>query len=53
MLTRLCLLSALSLTMFTSGTYAGWRAARWLDPVLDAKDRTTAVTNAIGGFFND
>ena len=53
MIIRCLLLSALSLAMFTSGTYAGWRAARWLDPVLDAKDRTAAVTNAIGGMFND
>ena len=36
--------------MFGSGTYTGWRAARWLDPVLDAKDRTEAVSRTIGGY---
>ena len=53
MLIRLCLLTLLSITMFTGGTYTGWRAARWLDPVLDARDRNIAVQDAIGGWFDD
>ena len=40
MILRLLLLSSLSVLMFSSGTYTGWRAARWLDPLLDAKDRS-------------
>ena len=43
--------------MFGSGTYTGWRAARWLDPLLDAKDRSAAVSQAVSqtvrGMFND
>ena len=53
MILRLFLLSSLSLLMFSSGTYTGWRAARWLDPVLDAKDRAEAVSQTLGGWFDD
>ncbi|MEL6159873.1 MAG: hypothetical protein AAFR18_11690 [Cyanobacteria bacterium J06627_32] len=53
MFIRFLLLSSLSLVIFGSGTYTGWRAARWLDPVLDAKDRTEAVSRTIGGLFSD
>ena len=53
MLIRLSLLALLSITMFTSGTYTGWRAARWLDPVLDARDRSVAVRQVIGGWFDE
>ena len=52
MFIRLLLLLSLSAVMFTSGTYTGWRAARWLDPVLDAKDRTTALSQTVGGWFD-
>ena len=52
MILRLLLLSSLSVVMFSSGTYTGWRAARWLDPVLDAKDRTAAISRTLGGLFN-
>ena len=53
MFIRLFLLLSFSLTLFTSGTYTGWRAARWLDPVLDAKDRTTAISQTLRGLFDD
>ena len=53
MILRLLLLSSLSLLLFGSGTYTGWRAARWLDPLLDAKDRSVAVSQTIGGWFNE
>ena len=53
MLLRLLLLTAYSAVLFTGGTYTGWRAARWLDPVLDARDRNIAVQDAIGGWFDD
>ena len=53
MFIRLFLLSSLSLLMFTSGTYTGWRIARWLDPVLDAQDRSAAISQTIGGWFDD
>ena len=53
MLLRLLLLTAYSAAMFTSGTYTGWRAARWLDPVLDARDRSVAVRQVIGGWFDE
>ena len=53
MFIRPILLFSLSAVMFGSGTYTGWRAARWLDPVLDAKDRTEAGSRTIGGLFND
>ena len=35
---RTLLLLTLSVILFGSGTYTGWRAARFLDPVLDARD---------------
>ena len=53
MISRLLLLSVLSLVMFSSGTYTGWRAARWLDPVLDARDRSAEVSRTIGGWFDE
>ena len=53
MILRLFLLSSLSLLMFSSGTYTGWRAARWLDPVLDAKDRSAAVSQTLRGLFDE
>jgi len=57
MILRFFLLSSLSAVMFGSGTYTGWRAARWLDPLLDAKDRSAAVSQAVSqtvrGLFND
>jgi hypothetical protein len=53
MILRLFLLSSLSLLMFSSGTYTGWRAARWLDPLLDAKDRSAAVSRTLGGWFDE
>ena len=53
MLLRLLLLTAYSAVLFTGGTYTGWRAARWLDPVLDARDRSGAVRQVIGGWFGD
>jgi|GEM_PF-1780282 len=57
MILRFFLLSSLSAVMFGSGTYTGWRAARWLDPLLDAKDRSAAVSQAVSqtvrGMFND
>ena len=53
MILRLFLLSSLSLVMFTGGTYTGWRTAHWLDPVLDAKDRTTALSQTIRGLFHE
>ncbi|MEM9947129.1 MAG: hypothetical protein AAF810_13810 [Cyanobacteria bacterium P01_D01_bin.36] len=52
MFIRLFLLFSLSAVMFTSGTYTGWRAARWLDPVLDAKDRSAAVSQTLGGWLD-
>ncbi|MEL7354600.1 MAG: hypothetical protein AAFN38_24545 [Cyanobacteria bacterium J06560_5] len=53
MILRLFLLLSLSTVMFTGGTYTGWRAARWLDPVLDAKDRSAKISRTIGGLFDD
>ena len=53
MFIRLVCLLSLSAFLFSSGTYTGWRAARWLDPVLDAKDRSTAISQRLGGLFND
>ena len=53
MILRLLLLSSLSLLLFGSGTYTGWRAARWLDPILDAKDRSAAVSQTLGGWFDE
>ncbi|MEL6881797.1 MAG: hypothetical protein AAFN12_17355 [Cyanobacteria bacterium J06560_2] len=53
MIIRLFLLSSLGLVIFGSGTYTGWRAARWLDPVLDAKDRSAAISQTIGGWFDE
>ncbi|MEL6902060.1 MAG: hypothetical protein AAFY57_18665 [Cyanobacteria bacterium J06642_2] len=53
MFIRLLLLLSLSAAMFTGGTYTGWRAARWLDPVLDAKDRSAEISRTIGGLFDD
>ena len=53
MFIRLILLLSLSAVMFTGGTYTGWRAARWLDTVLDAKDRSAAISQTLGGLFDD
>ena len=53
MFIRLLLLLSLSAVMFGSGTYTGWRAARWLDPVLDAKNRSAEVSRTIGGWFDE
>lgn len=53
MIIRLLLLSSLGVVIFGSGTYTGWRAARWLDPVLDAKDRTAAISQTIGSWFDE
>ena len=52
MFIRLILLLSLSVVMFGSGTYTGWRAARWLDPLLDAKDRSAAIRQTAGGRFD-
>ena len=52
MILRLFLLLSLSTVMFTGGTYTGWRAARWLDPVLDAQDRSAEISRTIGGLFD-
>ncbi|MEL7223349.1 MAG: hypothetical protein AAGL17_00470 [Cyanobacteria bacterium J06576_12] len=52
MFIRPILLFSLSAVMFGSGTYTGWRAARWLDPLLDAKDRSAAIGQAVGGWFD-
>ena len=53
MCVRLLLLLSLSAVMFTGVTYTGWRAARWLDPVLDAKDRSAEISRTVGGLFDD
>jgi hypothetical protein len=57
MVFRLFLLLSFSVALFGSGTYTGWRAARWLDPVLDAKDRSIAVSQTLqdtfGGLFDE
>ena len=53
MILRLLLLSSLSLLLFGSGTYTGWRAARWLDPLLDAQERSAAVTQTLGAWFDE
>jgi hypothetical protein len=57
MFIRLFLLLSLSAILFSSGTYTGWRAARWLDPLLDAKDRSVAVSQTLqetfGGLFDE
>ena len=53
MILRLLLLSSLSVFIFGSGTYTGWRAARWLDPLLDAKDKSAAVSQTLGSWFDE
>ena len=53
MFIRLILLLSLSVALFSSGTYTGWRAARWLDPVLDAKARSSAVSQTLRGLFDE
>ena len=53
MLIRLFLLLSLSAVMFGSGTYTGWRVARSLDPILAAKDRSAAIGQTVGGWFDD
>lgn len=53
MLIRLLLLLSLSALMFTGGSYTGWRTARWLDPLLDAKDRSSAVSQTLRGLFDE
>ena len=52
MFIRLLLLLSLSAVLFGSGTYTGWRAARWLDPLLDAKDRSATISQTVGGWFD-
>ena len=52
MFIRLLLFLSLSAVLFGSGTYTGWRAARWLDPVLDAKYRTATISQTVGGWFD-
>ena len=52
MFIRLLLLFSLSALMFGSGTYTGWRAARWLDPLLDAKDHSAAIGQTVGGWLD-
>ena len=53
MFIRLLLLLSLSAVLFGSGTYTGWRAARWLDPVLDARNRSAAVSHPVRSWFDD
>ena len=53
MFIRLILLLSLSVALFSSGTYTGWRAARWLDSVLDAKARSSAVSQTLRGLFDE
>ena len=53
MIFRFFVLSLLGVVIFGSGTYTGWRAARWLDPVLDAKDRSTAISQTVGSWFDE
>ena len=53
MFIRLILLLSLSVALFSGGTYTGWRAARWLDPVLDAKARSSAVSQTLRGLFDE
>lgn len=53
MILRLLLLSSLSLLIFGGGTYTGWRAARWLDPILDVKDHSAAISQSVRGLFDD
>ena len=53
MIFRFFVLSLLGVVIFGSGTYTGWRAARWLDPVLDAKDRSAEISRTVGGLFDD
>ena len=52
MFIRLLLLLSLSAVLFGSGTYTGWRAARWLDLLLDAKDRSATISQTVGGWFD-
>lgn len=53
MFIRLFLLLSFSIVLFSGGTYTGWRAARWLDPVLDVKDRSAEISRTIGGLFHE
>ncbi|MEL7142343.1 MAG: hypothetical protein AAFY15_15445 [Cyanobacteria bacterium J06648_11] len=53
MIIRLFLVSSLGLVIFGSGTYTGWRAARWLDPLLDAKDRSAVISQTVRSWFNE
>ena len=53
MIFRFLVLSSLGVVIFGGGTYTGWRAARWLDPVLDAKDRSAAIGQTIGSWFDE
>ena len=52
MFIRLLLLLSLSAVVFGSGTYTGWQVAHWLNPLFDAKGRSTA-SQTLGGWFND
>ena len=52
MFIRLILLLSFSVALFGGGTYTGWRAARWLDPLLDAKDRSAAIGQTVGGWLD-
>lgn len=53
MFIRLILLLSFSVALFGGGTYTGWRAARWLAPILDAKDRSAAVSQTLRGLLNE
>ena len=53
MIFRLFVLSSLGVAIFGSGTYTGWRAARWLAPVLDAKDRSATISKTVGSWFDE
>ena len=53
MIFRFLVLSSFSVVIFGSGTYTGWRAARWLDPVLDAKDRSAAISQTVRSWLDE
>ena len=53
MFIRLILLLSFSFVLFSGGTYTGWRAARWLNPLLDAQDRSADISRTIGELFDD
>lgn len=51
MISRFIALLIVCTAMFGSGAYTGWKVARWVDPVLEAKSRAEAVQGFIGGLF--